>query len=248
MGSMWHRLRVRLRVLFSPRGALRDVDEELQSHFAREVDRQLAHGKSPDEARRAARRAFGNVAAHREATRDAAGSRALEHLAQDVRYAVRTLRRSPGFTTVVVASLALGIGANTAIFSVADALLFRPLPVRAPDRLVTIEQRLPDGSRLRNFAFSDYDRFRAETAIVAGMTATTWADGFNVVASGPGGGTGDTQERISIVTGNFFSMLGVAPALGRLLTEDDDRTLGENPVAVLSDAYWARRFGRARDV
>jgi predicted permease len=245
---MWHRLRARLRAFFMPGATLRDVDEELQSHVVREIERHLARGKSPDDARRAAMRAFGSVAAHREAARDAAGSRAVEHLAQDVRYALRTLRRAPGFTAVVVISLALGIGANTAIFSVADALLFRPLPVHAPDRLVTIEQRRRDGGRLRNFAFSDYDRFRAQTAIFAGMTATTWADGFNVVASGPGGGMGDTQDRISIVTGNFFSVLGVAPALGRLLTGDDDVTLGAHPVAVLSDAYWARRFGRASDV
>jgi hypothetical protein len=80
------------------------------------------------------------------------------------------------------------------------------------------------------------------------MTATTWADGFNVVTSGAGGGTSDSQDRISIVTGNFFAMLGVRPSAGRLFTDDDDRTLGAHPVAVISDAYWARRFGRAADV
>ncbi len=245
---MWHQFRARLRALIRPGATLREVDEELQFHVAGEIERRVARGATSDEARRVALREFGNVAAHREEARDASGSRLLEHVGQDVRYAMRTLRRSPGFAAVVVGSLALGIGAATAIFSAADALLLRTLRVRAPEQLVTVEQRPSDGSRLSNFAFSDYERFRERTAIFAGMTATTWADGFNVVASGPGGGVGERQERISIVTGNFFSMLGVAPSLGHLLTEDDDRTLGAHPVAVISDAYWARRFGRTSDV
>jgi predicted permease len=169
-------------------------------------------------------------------------------MAQDVRYAVRTLRRTPGFAAVVIVSVALGIGANVAIFSVADALLLRPLAVHEPDRLVTIEQTLRDGYRQANFAFSDYERFRERSGTFAGMTATTWADGFNVVAGGPGGGVGASQEHISIVTGNFFAMLGVTASRGRVFTEDDDRTLGAHPVAVISDEYWARRFDRAGDV
>ena len=127
---MWQRLRPRLRTLLFPAATLREVDEELQYHLAKEIDRHIARGATPDEARHAAMRAFGNVAAHREDARDASGSRALEHVLQDVRYAMRTLRRTPGFTAVVIISLALGIGATTAIFSVADALLFRALPVR----------------------------------------------------------------------------------------------------------------------
>ena len=245
---MWHRLRLRLRTLIRPAATLRDLDEELQYHLAQEIERNVALGATPQAAREAALRAFGNFGAHREAARDASGSRTIEHLVQDVRYALRTLRRTPGFTLVVIISLALGIGASLAIVSVADGLLIRTLPVRAPERLVTIEQRLPDRSRSPNFAFSDYERFREQTGIFAGMTATTWADGFNVVTSGPGGAAGDTQERISIVTGNFFSMLGVDPARGRLFTDDDDRTLGAHPVVVISDAYWARRFARAADV
>ena len=233
-----------------------DLDDEFRFHVDGEVEYLVARGWTPDAAREEALRRFGDVEQYRRGCRSADERRAereqrtetLVVLKQDLRFAVRSLRRQPAFTAIAVITLALGIGANTAIFSVADALLFRPLPVREPERLVTIEQRLPDGRRLRNFAFSDYDRFRERSAIFAGMTATTWADGFNVVASGPDGGTSDVQEHISIVTGNFFSMLGVAPALGRLLTEDDDRTLGAHPVAVISDAYWARRFDRARDV
>jgi hypothetical protein len=166
---------------------LRDVHDELQSHFEREVERNVARGASADDARRAAQRAFGNIAAHREDARDAAGTGMVEHVAQDVRYAVRTLRRRPGYAIVVVASVALGIGANVAIFSVADTRLLRPLAVREPERLVTIEQTLPDGFRQPNFAFSDYERFRENRRVFAGVTATTWADGFNIGTSGPGG-------------------------------------------------------------
>jgi predicted permease len=217
-------------------------------HFEREVERNVASGLAPDEARVAAQRMFGNIAVHREHTRDAAGARTLEHVAQDVRYAVRTLRRTPGYAIVVFTSVALGIGANVAIFSVADTLLLRPLAVRDPSRLVTVEQTLSDGFRQPNFAFSDYERFKGNTNVFAGMTATTWADGFNVITSWPDGGVGTSQDHISIVTGNFFTMLGVTAARGRVFTDDDDRTLGAHPVAVISDAYWARRFDRAPDV
>jgi hypothetical protein len=187
---MWRRLKVWLRALLRPGATLRDVDEELHLHFEREVERNVARGLPPDEARFAARRMFGNVTVHREHTRDAAGARTLEHVAQDVRFAARTLRRTPGYAIVVITSVALGIGANVAIFSVADTLLLRPLAVRDPDRLVTVEQILSDGFRQPNFAFSDYERFRESKNVFAGMTATTWADGFNVLTSGPDGSVG----------------------------------------------------------
>src|SRR5262249_13381416 len=142
------------------RMAQRDVDDEIAYHLAREIDRRVANGATLAEATSAARRSFGNPSVHREAARDAMGARTLEYLAQDVRYAIRTLRQTPAYTVVVIASLALGIGASTAMFSIADGLLLKPLAVESPDRLVTIEQRQTDGHRLLNFAFSDYERFR----------------------------------------------------------------------------------------
>jgi hypothetical protein len=155
---MLHRLWVWLGAFVRPGATLRDVDEELQLHLAREIERNVSRGASPEEARLAATRAFGSAAAHREAARDATGSRVLEHLDQDVRYALRTLRRTPGFTAVVLVSLALGIGANVAIFSAADAMLFRSLAVREPGRLVTIEQRMPAAASrtLRSATTSDF--------------------------------------------------------------------------------------------
>lgn len=241
-------LRAWIRAFVHPDMTNREIDEELQYHIEREIERRIAGGASAADARAAARRAFGNTSVHHEHVRDAAGGRTLEHLVQDLRYAARTLRRTPAYTTTAVISLALGIGVSTAIFSVADVLLFRPLAIDAPDRVVTIEQQMPNGLRYANLAYSDFERFRERTTIFAGMTATTWADGFNVITSGPRGGIGDRQERISIVTGNFFSMLGVRPALGRFFTDDEDGAPGAHPVAVISDAYWAARFHRDRSV
>src|SRR5262245_61857109 len=238
--TMWHRLSFWLRGLLHPAATRRDIDEELRFHLAREVERNIASGLAPQEAHEKARRAIGNLGLHRETALEATSRAglALERFMNDVGNAVRTLRRAPGFASIVVLSLALSIGATTTIFSIADALLFRTLAVDAPDQLVTLEQQLPDGRRLPNFAYSDYDRFRERTDLFSGMTVTTWADGFNVASSG---GVDEHQEHISIVSGSFFRMLGVRAALGRVFTDDEDRELGAHPVAVLSDAYWERR-------
>jgi predicted permease len=170
----------------------------------------------------------------------------MQILLQDLRYGARMLLKQPGFTMTAVLTLALGIGANTAIFGVLDALLLRKLPVKDPDELVTLEQVFPDGDRQANFGFADYARFQELAQVFASVSATTWMDGFNVAASDAGVDEG--QARVSVVTGNFFSLLGVGARLGRAFTEEDDRDLGARPVAVISDAYWERRFHRAPDV
>ncbi len=236
---MWHPW---LRALLRPDTTQREIDDEVAYHLARDVERRVAHGVAPAEAQVAARRAFGNAGVHREHARDAMGTRLAEHLGQDMRYALRTLRRAPAYTVVVVVSLAIGIGASTAMFSVADSLLFRPLAVEAPERLVTIQQRQADGRLQPNFSFSDFERFRERTGVFSGMAATTWADGFNVAASGLG--VDDRQARISVVSGTFFTTLGLHPALGRLLSPVDDEGVGGHPVAVISDSYWTTRFAR----
>jgi predicted permease len=175
-------------------------------------------------------------------------SNMLNDFWQDLRYGLRALRRSPVFTAVAALSLALGIGANTAIFSVIDALLLRKLPVKQPEELVTLEQVFADGRRQHNYGYVDFERFQRLTQVFTDVSATTWQDAFNVAASGPGGGVDEGQARVSVVTGNFFSVLGVGARVGRTLTADDDRALGAHPVTVISDAYWERRFSRAADV
>jgi predicted permease len=168
----------------------------------------------------------------------------MSGILDDVRYAFRALRRAPVFASLAVVSLALGIGANTAIFSLIDSLLLRRLPVDAPDRLVTLEQVLPDGSRLPNFSVQDAERFARLTNVFANVSATTWADGYNVAIDGD---VDERLARVSIVTGSFFDTLGLHARLGRALASEDDRIDGASPVVVISDGYWQRRFNRAPD-
>ena len=176
------------------------------------------------------------------------GQRWLEQFGQDLRYTFRMLRHSPSFTAVAVLSLALGIGANTAIFTVIDAFMLRKLPVKNPEQLVTFRQTLSDGSNQPTFSYQDFERFADLNQVFSGMFATTWADRYNVTINGPGGGMDEGQARVSVVTGNYFSILGVNAHIGRTLTEDDDRAEGASPVIVISYAYWQRKFGLASDV
>src|SRR5690348_15693935 len=220
------------------------MEEELRFHLEQDVASRMAAGLPAAAARRDAMQAFGGVAQVQEECRDMNRLNLLENAAQDLRYAARMLRKSPAFTAISIISLALGIGANAAIFSVIDAFLLRRLPVAQPDRLVTLEQVLPDGHRQYNFSYPDYERFQELRQVFAGLVATSWSDAYNVTA---GSSREESPARISIVTGAYFSVLGVNARLGRVLTPDDDRE-DSQPAAVISDAYWTRTFGRAQDV
>ena len=178
----------------------------------------------------------------------------FEDLRRDARYATRTLRRTPALTAAIVLSLALGIGANTAIFSVIDVLMLRALPVRAPDQLVLL-------SMTRTFFATDYalfEKFRDQADNVADLSAIIHTDRYNVPIGRPslvdsrrasvdkpdGAAAIDSGPvRLALVSGNYFSMLGVGAVIGRALTDADDRQ--SQPVAVISDAYWDRRFARS---
>jgi predicted permease len=228
---------VRLGGLFGKGRRDRELAEEIESHLQLHVEDNLRAGMSPEEAWRQARLKFGGVEAMKESYRDRRGLPLLETLAQDLRYAIRRLRRSPGFTAVAALSLALGIGANTAIFSLMDSLLFRMLPVKDPERFYT---PVFSNDRFNNqpaFAMAAYEEFRDHNDVFSDLLCRRVTQ-VGLLA-------GDRTEPVSLeqVSGNYFSMLGVRAHLGRMLGVEDDRPAGGQQVAVLSYEFWQRRFG-----
>src|SRR5579863_3819464 len=161
----------------------------------------------------------------------------VDRLRQDVGYALRMMRRAPGFTAVAVLSLALGIGANTAIFSLIDTLMLRLLPVREPEQLVELLMKYPGEPRGSFFSLQSYEHFRDQNHVFAGLIGAN-ASRFNVRGAG---GEPEVMDG-ECVTGNFFSVLGVKPAIGRLIGPDDDRKDAAGAVAVVSWSYWKSRF------
>src|SRR5919106_539315 len=159
---------------------------------------------------------------------------------QDVRYAVRLLAKNPGFTAVVVLTLALGIGADAAIFSITDKVLLQSLPVSDPDQLVVLSAYDPkDGPNIQStFSYAMYQDLRDRNDVFTGVITRGGAQ-MNVSYA-------DQNERVrgELVSGNFFEMLGVRPWAGRLFTQDDDRTPGAHPFAVISYQFWERRFAK----
>jgi putative ABC transport system permease protein len=237
----------RLWSLIRSRQMDRDIDDEIASHLAEATDEYTQQGLSPEDAQRAALRSFGGVTQTKELYRQVRSFTWLDDLRQDVPYAIRGLRRSPGFTTVACVTLALGIGANTAIFSIVNSLLLRPLPVPEPDRLVTISSATAVSFGFTAGAGWNYpmwNRLRQRAEAFDGALAFT-AERFNLA---PGG------ERQPVdglyVSGEFFTTVSVPALLGRTFTPADDVRGGgpDGPVAVISYRLWQRRFGGAASV
>jgi hypothetical protein len=233
--KLFHRLRANLR-----RGKVeREMDRELQFHLEMETAENIRRGMSEEEARRAALLSFGGVEQTKEAYRDIARFRRLEDLWQDLRYGARMLLKNPGFTAVAVIALALGIGANTAIFSVVNAVLLKPLPYYDPQRLVLVTEVPPekDGERGGEYAGSiDYILWQAESKAFDHLIAFNWSNTYLT-------GRGEPERLDSVwTTANLFPALGVAPQLGRAFAPEEDRPGGAR-VVILSHAFWQRRFG-----
>jgi predicted permease len=214
----------------------RELDEEIRAHLAMASRDRMERGETPGAASSAARREFGNSTLIQEVTREMWGWNSLETLLQDVRYALRMMRRTPGFTAVAILSLALGIGANTAIFSLIDTLMLRSLPVDRPEQLVELLTNR-GSSHFNAFSWQTYQYLRDHNRTLSGLIAAP-TDNFHAHADGL------DPERIEgqYVTGNFFQVLGVKPALGRLISPEDDRMGSPAPVAVVSWFYWKSRF------
>ncbi len=213
----------------------RELDEELASHLAMAIRERVERGEDPREAELAAMREFGNTALVRETTRAIWISAWLEQLLQDLRYASRNMLRKRAITFIVVASLALGIGANMALFSIAYPVLLRPLPVSHPEQLVELLQKYPDEPRGNGYWTSrSYEFYKDHNHVFSSLTATSinYVTRIETSPSDPAVVVGES------VAPNYFSSLGIHTAVGRLIGSDD----ADSPVAVLSWSLWRSRF------
>ncbi|HMA42906.1 MAG TPA: ABC transporter permease, partial [Gemmatimonadales bacterium] len=227
----------RLAAVFTGHRTDDELREELQAHLEMETAENVRRGMHPDEARRQALLASGGLTQAAEAVRDRRGLPWIENLAADVRYALRTLRHSPGFTIVVVITLALGLGANTAIFSVVRGVLLRPLPNRDGDRLLYLRQSA-DGPGQANISFSVPEVRDLRTGVPS-LGGIAEYSPWSLTLQGD-----DDAVRIDVglVTGNYFDVMGLSPVLGRLTRPSDDGP-GVPPVMILTHAFWIKRFG-----
>jgi predicted permease len=239
----------RLRSVPKREEAERELNEEIRAHLEIEADEQRAAGISANEAQAAARRAFGNVTLAKEVSRDAWIFRCIEDLVQDVRFALRQMRRNPGFTVVAILTLALAIGMNTTIFSLFYALALGPLPAKNPNEIVNVYQASQSEQRYGALSYPEYIYLRDQNTLLSGLAVFSDAQ---MVLSGidakPTGGTEGESLQAMIVSGNYFSVLGETPAAGRAFLPDEDRTPSANAVAILSYAYWQRRFDGTPDI
>jgi putative ABC transport system permease protein len=223
--------------IFRRRQREKDLDEEVQSHLGMAAQERIEQGETAEQAHASAVREFGNVTLVKEVTRDMWGLRGLENLLQDLRYGLRAMLRNPGFTIVALLTLALGIGVNTAIVSVVNAVLIRPLPYRDPGRLVYISEFWPRETPFRTVPNPDFANWSDHDRLFDGLAAYGGAAEVNLTSLGE-------PERIlgAKVTWDFFPLLGVQPSLGRGFLREEDQP-GGRQVVLLSHELWQRRFG-----
>jgi putative ABC transport system permease protein len=232
---MLSKLRARLRALLRKSEIEHELEEELRHHIEQQTEQNIRLGMSPEEARDAARKAFVGVEQAKERSRDARGVRWIEDLWQDLRYGARMLMKNPGFTLIAALTLALGIGANTAIFTVVNAVLLRPFPYPDSERMVQLMRRFPpEGGPVSATKFLFWRERNRTFESMAALDAPF--AGINLAEGEP--------ERIRgvRVSADFFQVYGISPALGRGFTAEEDRPGGPR-VVVVSDGLWKRRFG-----
>jgi putative ABC transport system permease protein len=239
--GLWRTLSIRIRAVFDRNAFNQELDEEVRFHIEHETRANIARGMNPEEAARQARMDFGGESV-KEEYRAVRGDSFVESVLQDARFGFRMLRRSPGFAIVATITLALGLGANTAMFSVIDAVLLRPLPFANPDRLVYILDQNPSKGFFRFTASPpNFIDWRAQAQSFTGMAAT--AGGTFTLS-----GSGDAQRLNALfVTPDLFAVLGVNTVVGRTFTSEEG-TYGHDKVAILSFRLWQQRFGGDRSV
>lgn len=230
----------RVRGIFFRSQSNRELEDEVRFHLAMQADDNLQAGMSPSEARYAAMRSFGAIEPMKERYRDRRTFAFVETIAQDVRYALRTLRKNPGFTLTSVLVLAVAIGANTAMFSVLHAILLRPLPYRSPEQLTVLWSELPSQNlREGRSAYWNIEQWRQQSETFADIA---FFDGLSATLT-----TADGAEQISVVrhSPNFFPLLGVEPLYGRLFSEQEAEQ--RQRLALVSHRFWQARFGGSYD-
>jgi len=233
---------LRLRSLLWRGRVEKELDEEIRYHLERQIEQNIANGLTRHEARHAALRAMGGIEQRKEECRDMRRVNFIENLIQDLRYTGRMLRRSPGFAAVAVISLALGIGANTAVFSLVDALLLKQLPVKNPRELVFFTTRNTANFVNLSFSFPAFEQIRDRTRSFSGIFVSQGARSGRMTVSGEPAGADIETVRAERVSGSFFSTLGVETILGRTFVLDDNTIDNPPPVTVISHAFWQRRF------
>ena len=237
-----HSLWQRLIGLFTRENIETRIDQELESHVAMHTEDNVRSGMSTEEARRQALIKLGGMAQSQELYRDRSRLRVIDTLAQDIRYALRILRKNPGFTVVAVLTLALGIGANTAIFSVVNGVLLRPLPYENPGRLISIYDTAPSrGLQVFGASPPDFRKLRAENHTFTSLSA--YASGvFNLT------GTGEAERvQVEAVSPEYFTTLGLKPILGREFLPREEQW-GSQHVVILSHGFWHTRFNDDRNI
>src|SRR5690349_645286 len=258
---LWSRLRSWVRAVARLARMEREMDAELRFHIEAFAEDLVRNGLPSEEALRRARIEFGGMERAKEECRESRSVSFLDSLFQDLRFGLRMLTKAPGFTSVVVLSLALGIGANTAIFTLLDAILFKMLLVKNPQELALLQWAVPDerdrpslwydgstwteGGEHIGFSFSypAFEQFRTRNDVLSDVFAfADLGSDMNVVADGEPG-----LAHAQMASGRIFLTLGVQPVTGRLFEDSDDRP-GSPPVCVISGGYWKQRFGARRDI
>jgi predicted permease len=227
--SIWHRQKCES-----------ELDEELQSHLQMAAQDRTDRGQAPDEARDAARRELGNVGLIKEVTREMWGWASFERLMQDLRYGLRMLAKSPAFTAVAILTLALGIGANTALFSVVNGVLFNPLPYAHPEQLVWLAESKPNFAT-GSISFPNFQDWQKNNQTFTSMGLSR-SYSYNLT------GLGEAEQlRARLISSGFFDVLGVSPAIGRSFAPGED-AIGAAPIAMISGGLWKRKFGSSPEV
>jgi predicted permease len=217
----------------------RELDEELQSHLQMAAQDRTDRGESPERARLAARRELGNVDLIKEVTREMWAGASFERLMQDLRFGLRVLAKSPGFTLVAILTLALGIGANTALFSVVNGVLFKPLPYPQPEKLVWLAESKPNFAT-GSISYPNFRDWQKDNHTFSGM-AIYRSYNFNLL------GLGEAEQlRARFISSDFFPVLGVNPVVGRTFAPGEDE-IGRAPIVMISEGLWRRKFNASPD-